>query len=130
MTVIIPSRPNAYTGSPLDRASHLRHDAAWMAERWRTREPASCPSGAAQTLFRAAEDGTPAAAFPTGLVVDGLGWAFLGHAGGQAMFAVDLSATEDPAAFIPPELGGSPTCGRSAPGCRRPRRRSWPMPAG
>ncbi len=58
-----------------------------------------------QTLFRPAEDGTPAAAFPTGLVVDGLGWAFLGHAGGQAMFALDLSAMDDPAAFIPPELG-------------------------
>ena len=100
MNMISPSRPNAYTGSPLDRASQLRTDAAWVAETLADPTTRFVPVWRGQTLFQTAADGTPEAVFPAGLAVAGFGWALLGIADGAATFALDLSAAEDPAAHV------------------------------
>ena len=105
MTMITPTRPNRYTGSPLDRASHLRTDDAWMAEALRDPATRFVPIWRGRNLFLAAADGTPAAAFPNGLASDGHGWAFLGNAHGVATFALDLSAAEDPLPLLPAGAG-------------------------
>jgi NAD+ diphosphatase len=105
MNMIFPSRPNRYTGSPLDRASHLRTDAAWMADM--LADPASrfVPLWRGQNLFRTGEDGTPEAVFVPSLPVDGHSWAFLGNADGIATFTIDLSSEEDPLPLLPPDSG-------------------------
>ncbi len=105
MNSITASRTNTYTGSPLDRASHLRKDDAWIAEQLADPATQFVPIWRGQSLFRESVDGAPEAVFPTGLAIDGLGWAFLGNAGDQATFALDLSHMDDPASFIGPEIG-------------------------
>ncbi len=108
MTVILASRPNAYTGSPLDRAAALRDDADWIADR--LADPASLfvPVWRAKTLV-SGED-APQAAFLTGEAaasarMAGGPWAFLGLKGEQAVFAVDVSAADDPLPLLPEGLG-------------------------
>ncbi len=105
MNSITPSRPNPYTGSPLDRASHLRTDAAWIADALSHPATRFVPVWRGQNLFRTAADGTPDAVFPVGLATAGSTWAFLGNSGGAATFALDLSGTGDPATAVPDELG-------------------------
>ena len=105
MSSITPSRPNPYTGSPLDRASHLRTDAAWTAEALGDPSTRFVPMWRGRNLFRTGADGTPAAVFLTGLPNEGHGWAFLGNADGVATFALDLSAAEDPLPLLPPHAG-------------------------
>ena len=112
MSSITPSRPNPYTGSPLDRASHLRTDAAWTAEALGDPSTRFVPMWRGRNLFRTGADGTPAAVFLTGLPNEGHGWAFLGNADGVATFALDLSAVDDPLALLPPHARvNSPSCG-------------------
>ncbi len=105
-----PSRPNAYTGSPLDRAGERRDDAAWVAARFA--DPASLvvPVWRGQTLFEDLGGEQPRATFiPRGaagpLLDAGGAWALLGLLENAAVFAVDLSAAEDPLALLP---GGDP----------------------
>ena len=105
MSMISPSRPNPYTGSPLDRASHLRTDTTWVAEALGDPTTRFVPIWRGRNLFRTGEDGTPAAVFPTGLPSEGHGWAFLGNADGVATFALDLSAAEDPLPLMPAGAG-------------------------
>ncbi len=103
MPIITPSRPNPYTGSPLDRASHRRKDAAWIAEA--LAGPARfVPVWRGRNLLRTMPDGAPEAVFPAALELDGHDWAFLGHAGGAAYFAVGLNAAEEPP--LPGEFPG------------------------
>ena len=96
MPIITPSRPNPYTGSPLDRASHRRKDEAWIAEALADPATRFVPVWRGRNLLRPSPDGLPEAAFPTGLDVQGHPWAFLGHADGVAHVALDLSADEQP----------------------------------
>ena len=105
MTLITASRPNPYTGSPLDRASHLRADDAWV--RQAAANPASrfVPVWRAKSLLAPAGNGAPAAVFLPEVEVAQFPWAFLGNAAGAAHFAVDLSATEDPLAALPAGAG-------------------------
>ena len=105
MTVITPSRPNPYTGSPLDRASHLRSDAAWIADALADPATQFVPVWRARSLFRPAGDGAPRAVFVPGVDAAGHPWAFLGNADGAAHVAIDLSAVEDPLTLLPPEVG-------------------------
>jgi NAD+ diphosphatase len=108
MTLILARRPNAYTGSPLDRASEKREDADWIASH--LADPASLfvPVWRAKTLV--AGDDEPNAVFLSGAMaesvrmVDGP-WAFLGLKGEHAVFAVDVSAVEDPLPLLPESLG-------------------------
>lgn len=109
MTPIPASRPNAYTGSPLDRAAALRDDAAWIEAR--LADPASLfvPVWRAKTLVHDPGDGRPETVFLTGeaaaaVRMAGGPWAFLGLLREAAMFAVDLSTVEDPLPLLPDAL--------------------------
>ncbi len=104
MNIITPSRPNSYTGSPLDRASHLRDDQDWLGEALGDPDTRFAPVWRGRNLFRAGGDGTPEAVFPAGIAAAGHPWALLGNADGVAYFTVDLSAVEDPMPLLP---GGS-----------------------
>ena len=100
MKIIEPSRPNAYTGSPLDRAGHLRSRAAWIAEALADAGTRFVPLWRGQNLLSAAPDGTLEAMFPTGLPVAEHPWAFLGQTAGISLFAVDLGAFEAPPTLV------------------------------
>jgi len=109
MSVILASRPNVYTGSPLDRADGRRTDEAWIAAR--LADPASLwvPVWRARTLFRRLDEGRPEAVFLTGEAADALRiaggpWAFLGLQDGVAVFAVDVSTVDDPLPLLPDRL--------------------------
>lgn len=110
MLSIPASRPNAYTGSPLDRASGRRDDAEFIAAA--LEDPASLfvPVWRARSLLRGVEDGRPEAvlvsrAAAPSLRMAGGPWAFLGLWEGRATFAVDLSTADDPLPLLPPALG-------------------------
>ncbi len=105
MTPILPSRPNAYTGSPLDRAGHRRSDAGWIATQLADPATRFVPLWRGRTLVREADGGTPEAVFPQALASEPYPWAFLGTAGEVATFAVDFSAVEDPAPLVPAASG-------------------------
>jgi NAD+ diphosphatase len=95
--------PNIYAGGTLDRAHQLRGNEAWIAQAWARPDAAIVPLWRSQALVK--PDGT-AALLPTpGNPPDDHPWAFLGLAQATAapLFAIDLSAAEDPA--IPPEAG-------------------------
>ncbi|MDE8345517.1 MAG: NAD(+) diphosphatase [Acidocella sp.] len=93
MRHIIPARPNAYTGGSLDRAGHLRDDAAWL-------ERARYDAASRFTLIwrgRALVTGgtSPRAALVPPPDVEAP-WVFLGLQDGVTLFAADLSALEMP----------------------------------
>ena len=100
MTPIVASRPNPYTGSPLDRASPLRTDTAFVANALADPTTRIVPVWRAKSLFRS-DGGGPQAVFPTGATVAGHPWALLGTTDGVAHLAVDLSAAEEPLALLP-----------------------------
>jgi len=102
MNIITPGRPNPYTGSPLDRIGHRRNDAAWLDAALADPQTRFVPIWRSKNFLGAAADGTPQAIFPAGLPVAGHDWALLGEApAGHAVFALDLSAADDPAALVP-----------------------------
>ncbi len=110
MTLILARRPNAYTGSPLDRAAARRDDADWIASR--LADPASLfvPVWRAKTLIDGDGDAAPQAVFLSGEAAElarmaGGPWAFLGLRGEHAMFAIDVSSVEDPLPLLPTGLG-------------------------
>ena len=105
MSLILASRPNVYTGSPLDRAGHLRDDEGWIAARLDDAGSLFVPVWRAKTLFRGVAAGRPEAVFlgpemAAGVRAAGGPWAFLGLRGQTAVFAVDISAVEDPAPLL------------------------------
>jgi NAD+ diphosphatase len=106
MNFIVPSRSNPYTGSPLDRASHLRTDADWIAEMLADATTRFVPLWNARNLFRPAADGEPLALFPAGLDAGEHPWTFLGNQDGVAYVAVDWSGVEDPLTLLPPGITG------------------------
>jgi NAD+ diphosphatase len=121
MSVILASRPNVYTGSPLDRADGRRTDEAWIAGR--LADPASrwVPVWRARTLFRGLDEGRPEAVFLTGeaasaLRLAGGPWAFLGLQDGTAVFTVDVSAVEDPLPLLPDGVARFEDLRRLGPG--------------
>jgi NAD+ diphosphatase len=110
VTIILASRPNAYTGSPLDRAGHLREDEAWIAEALASPDTLFAPLWRSRNLMRGVESGRPEAVFLTGeaagtLRMDGGPWAFLGTKADTPLFAVDVSAADDPVPLLPPDVG-------------------------
>ena len=121
MSVILASRPNVYTGSPLDRADGRRTDEAWIAER--LADPASrwVPVWRARTLFHGLDEGRPEAVFLTGeaasaLRLAGGPWAFLGLQDGIAVLTVDVSAVEDPLPLLPDGMARFEDLRRLGPG--------------
>ncbi len=103
--MILPSRPNRYTGSPVDRVSHLRTDEPWVAAALADPATAMVPLWRGRNLLHTAPDGSVAAVFPTGFPRADHPWALLGTADGHAMVVVDLSAMDDPAPLLPPGPG-------------------------
>lgn len=105
MLEITASRANAYTGSPLDRASHKRDDAGFVAAALDDARSLFVPVWRSKSLVaRAGEDTaavylTNAAARPW--VEAGAPWALLGLHNGAPVFALDLSPVGD-AATAPP----------------------------
>ena len=111
MLDIPASRPNAYTGSPLDRASNLRDDAGFIESALADEASLFLPVWRARSLMRGVEAGQPEAVLLTGgaagaLRMAGGPWAFLGNWEGRAAFAVDCSTADDPLPLLPPEMGG------------------------
>lgn len=110
MRPIPPSRPNAYTGSPLDRANARRDDAAFIAEALAAAETLFVPVWRARSLITGLAEGRPQGVFlANGAAAwtrdDSIPRALLGLRDGVAIFAADLSAHEDPRALIPESLG-------------------------
>jgi NAD+ diphosphatase len=98
---LIP-RPNILSGSPLDRASNRRGDHDWIARRMVDPGSIAVPVWRSTSLLGVAPDGAPAAIWPAApaLLAAGHPWAFLGLWQDRAVFAVDLSAAEEPLAAL------------------------------
>ncbi len=101
MNIILPRRPNVYTGNPLDRAGQLRTNADWITAALAAPTTQFVPLWRGRALLRQGADGAAEAVFPQGMLVEGWPWAFLGTLGEVASFAVDLSAAEDPMPLVP-----------------------------
>lgn len=101
----LPShRPNPYTGSPLDRVSSRREDAAFVAACRADPAARFLPVWRGRSLLSGMAGGRPrgvflSAAAATELPPD-LPWALLGLQEKAPVFALDLSAFEDPAALL------------------------------
>ncbi len=106
MTLIVASRPNVYTGNPLDRADGRRTDEAWIEQRRADPTSLWVPVWRARTLFRGLDEAKPEVVLLTSeaaaaLRMTGGPWAFLGLQGDTAVFAVDISAVDDPLPLLP-----------------------------
>ncbi len=106
--MIRATRPNAYTGSPLDRASHRRDDEAWIAAALAGPATLWAPVWRARNLMRLADP--PEAVFLEGDAAAALRdaggpWALLGLLDGRPLFGVDASVAEDPSLLLSPEAG-------------------------
>lgn len=110
MLSVPASRPNAYTGSPIDRASGRREDAAFIADALAHPDTLFAPVWRARSLMKGVEDGHPEAVLLTGAAAEavrmaGGPWAFLGFWEARPVFAVDCSQAEDPLPLLPEGMG-------------------------
>ena len=114
MSLILASRPNVYSGSPLDRAAQYRDNAAWIEAALASEAAVFTPVWRARSLLRGVAEGAPEAVFLTGQAAsalrlrgwpDGGIWAFLGMQGPRPVFCIDISPEEDPLPLLPPEMG-------------------------
>ncbi len=110
MTLILASRPNVYSASPLDRIATRREDAAWIEQQLSDPNSLFVPVWRNRNLVRGMEAGSPEAVYISGetaaaLRMQGGPWAFLGLLDERAVFAVDISVTDDPLPLLPAELG-------------------------
>ncbi len=110
--VIHPGRANAYTGSPLDRAAHLRENAGWLTQALAAPGSLWAPVWRSRNLILDVADGAPQAALLTGAALDAVRpaldcpWALLGLWHDRTpLFAIDLSAADDPLPLLPPAAG-------------------------
>jgi len=110
MTMILASRPNIYTGSPLDRAGQRRDEAEWIEARLADPDSLFVPVWRSRTLVEGLAEGSPQAVYlstdaAATLRMAGGPWAFLGLLGGKAVFCVDVSAVDDPIPLLPEGFG-------------------------
>jgi NAD+ diphosphatase len=110
VTLILASRPNVYSSSPLDRLAHRREDPDWINDHLRDPNSLFVPVWRSRSLVRGTADGNPEAVYISGqmateLRMQGGPWAFLGTLDDRAVFAVDISATDDPVPLLPESLG-------------------------
>ena len=106
----IPARrANTYTGSPLDRASNLRDDAAFVAQALVDPSARFVAVWRARSLMTGVAEGNPVAVLlsrdQAEAALAGQDWAFLGLLGDAPVFAFDLSGVEDPLGLLPDHLG-------------------------
>jgi NAD+ diphosphatase len=89
-----------FTGNPLNRASEKRTDAQWLAAKRRDPSSLILPIWRLQPFLIGAEGSAELGLFRPGLCEamagDGAPCVFLGLEGGQALFALDVSAAADP----------------------------------
>ena len=110
MTLILASRPNVYSSSPLDRIATRREEPDWIAAKLIDPETLFVPVWRTKSLIRST-DGQPEAVYISGAMAHALRmqedgpWAFLGMLDDRAVFALDISATEDPVPLLPKTLG-------------------------
>lgn len=105
MPLIAATRPNVYSSSPLDRAGERRDDAAWIEARLADPRSLFVPVWRSRNLVAGMEEKRPEAIYVAAeaagaLRMDGGAWAFLGLLDGQALFAVDVSAVDDPSPLL------------------------------
>ena len=110
MHYIRASRANAYSGSPIDRATEKRDDDAWIAAALAHPDTLMVPVWRARNLMRGVAGGKPEGVFITEAAAEavrmaGGPWAFLGLLNEVPVFAVDISAADDPLPLLPAELG-------------------------
>ena len=110
MLSIPASRPNAYTGSPLDRAATRREDAAWIAAALTDPGTLFAPVWRSRSLMKGVQEGQPEAVLITGAAAEAMRmaggpWAFLGLWEGRPVFTVDCSQAEDPLPLLPEGMG-------------------------
>ncbi len=122
MRHIIPSRPNSYTGGRLDRAGHLRADAAWLDRTRRDNASRYTLVWRGKALIAGA--GSPLAALVPPPAIDAP-WVFLGLQDGVAMFAADLSALEAPMDVLGPIQAGFEDLRGLTDCCQLMMRRFW-----
>src|SRR4051794_24996267 len=111
MLSIPASRPNAYTGSPLDRAALRREDADWIAAALADPDTLFAPVWRSRSLMKGVEAGTPEAVLLTGAAAEAVRMAggplaFLRLLGARPVFGVDCSSAEDPLPLLPEGMGG------------------------
>jgi NAD+ diphosphatase len=96
MPLITPTRPNFFTGGTLDRAGHLRTDAAWIAGAFA--DPASrfVVFWQGKALISNSNPAEPRAVFTAKPATDDAPWVFLGLQNGTPFFAANLSHLEAP----------------------------------
>jgi NAD+ diphosphatase len=107
---ILPSQPNPYTGSPIDRVAERRTDAAWIAARLGDAQSLFVPVWRSRSLLRRDDAGAPSGVQLSHEAVSrwlgqDLPWALLGLLDRRAVFALDLSVIDDPTAELPSGLG-------------------------
>ncbi|HEY6432987.1 MAG TPA: NAD(+) diphosphatase [Acetobacteraceae bacterium] len=110
MTLILSSRPNVYSSSPLDRIVHRRDDPAWVAAELEHRNTLFVPVWRSRNLMAGMEAGKPEAVYVSGEAATALRmadgpWALLGRIADRTVFATDISAAEDPLPLLPPAMG-------------------------
>ena len=114
MTLILASRPNVYSASPLDRIATRREDHDWIAQQLSDPTSLFVPVWRNRSLVRGLDDGAPEAVYIAGAIASSLRmlgagasapWAFLGTLDEVAVFALDISAAEDPVPLLPESLG-------------------------
>jgi NAD+ diphosphatase len=110
VTVILASRANVYTGSPLDRVAEKRDDEAWVAAALEHPDTLFAPVWRSRNLMRGKAEGRPEAVFlsneaASAIRMAGGPWALLGLQGGVPLFAVDVSAADDPVPLLPEGFG-------------------------
>ncbi|EHM00331.1 hydrolase, NUDIX family [Acetobacteraceae bacterium AT-5844] len=110
MLSVPASRPNAYTGSPLDRVSGQRDDEAFVAAALASPDALFVPVWRSQSLMKGVEEGRPEAILLSAEAAAAVRmaegpWALLGLWEGRPVFAVDCSAAEDPLPLLPEGFG-------------------------
>ncbi len=114
MTLILASRPNVYSSSPLDRIALRREDADWIAAKLADPDTLFVPVWRSRNLVRGTGEGTPEAVYISGEMAatlrmqdapHGAPWAFLGILEDRAVFAIDISAAEDPVPLLSEDQG-------------------------
>lgn len=110
MTLILASRPNVYSMSPLDRIGTRREDHAWIEQQLVNPESLFVPVWRNRNLVAGMDAGAPEAVYISGEIAAKLRmsngpWAFLGLLQEKAVFAVDIGAVDDPLPLLPESLG-------------------------
>jgi NAD+ diphosphatase len=110
MLSVPASRPNVYTGSPIDRVSGQRDDEDFVARALASPEALFIPVWRGQSLMKNLDEGRPEAVLLSAEAIGtvrmaGGPWALLGLWEGRPVFAVDCSAAEDPLPLLPPGFG-------------------------